>query len=75
MRQAVQIIMQLIGSEVFGSKLSLPDESCFADKSLVEMLILSRNHNVAQLVASALLKSGVIENSPQKGLYLNEIYL
>ncbi len=74
MRQAVQIIMQLIGSEVFGSKLSLPDGSCFADKLLVEMLIISRNHNVAQLVASALLKSGVIENSPQKGLYLNEIY-
>ena len=74
MKQAVQIIMQLIGSEVFGSKLSLPDESCFTDKLLIEMLLLSRNHNVAQLVASALLKSGIIENSPQKGLYLNEIY-
>ncbi|MBQ3604038.1 MAG: nucleotidyltransferase family protein [Clostridia bacterium] len=74
MEQAVQIIMQLIGSEVFGNKLSLPDEGCFTDKLLIEMLIISRNHNIAQLVASALLKSGIIENSPQKGLYLNEIY-
>ncbi|MBR6618834.1 MAG: nucleotidyltransferase family protein [Clostridia bacterium] len=74
MEQAVQIIMQLIGSEVFGNKLSLPDEGCFTDKLLIEMLIISRNHNIAQLVASALLKSGIIENSPQKGLFLNEIY-
>lgn len=74
MEQAVQIIMQLIGSEVFGNKFSVSDEVCFSDKLLIEMLILSRNHNIAQLVASALLKSGIIENSPQKGLYLNEIY-
>lgn len=74
MEQTVQIIMQLIGSEVFSKKLSMPDEICFTDKLLIKMLILSRNHNVAQLVASALLNCGVIENSPQKGLYLNEIY-
>ena len=74
MEQTVQIIMQLIGSEVFGNELSLPDKICFTDKLLIEMLILSRNHNVAQIVASALLNSGIIENSPQKGLYLNEIY-
>ncbi|MBR2956713.1 MAG: nucleotidyltransferase family protein [Clostridia bacterium] len=74
MEQMVQIIMQLIGSEVFGNKFSASDEICFTDKLLIEMLILSRNHNVAQIVASALLNSGVIENSPQKGLYLNEIY-
>ncbi len=74
MEQAVKIIMQLIGSEVFGNKLSVTDEICFTDKLLIEMLILARNHNIAQLVASALLKSGNIENSPQKGLFLNEIY-
>ncbi len=74
MEQIVRTIMQLIGSEVFSNKLSLPDEICFTDKLLIEILILSRNHNVAQIVASALLNNGVIENSPQKGLFLNEIY-
>lgn len=74
MEQTVQIIMQLIGSEIFGNKISLSDEICFTDRLLIEILILSRNHNVAQIVASALLNSGIIENSPQKGLYLNEIY-
>lgn len=74
MEQTVQIIMRLIGSEVFGNKFSVSDEICFTDKLLIEMLILSRNHNIAQLVAAGLLNSGIIENSPQKGLYLNEIY-
>ncbi len=74
MEQITETIMQLISSEVCGKSLRLPADICFSEDFLVELLLFSRRHNVAHIVASALLKHGYLENSPQKGLFENELY-
>lgn len=74
MKHLNETLMQLISCEVLGKELHLPAESVMNDKFLVELLVLSRKHDVANIVASALLNNGFLENCPQRGQYMNEIY-
>lgn len=74
MEDITQITIQLIGSEVCQNSVSLPADIFFTEKNLVEILILSKKHGLAHIVASALLKKGLLNNSPQKDLFLKELY-
>lgn len=74
MEDITQITIQLIGSEVCQNSVSLPADVFFTEKNLVEVLILSKKHGLAHIVASALLKKGLLNNSPQKDLFLKELY-
>ncbi len=74
MDRVTETIMQLVNSEICGKPLSLTSDICLTDAFLAELLLLSRKHGIAQIVASALINNGYLENSPQKGLFMNEIY-
>ncbi len=74
MKHITEIMMQLIGSEVCGTKLSLSNDAALTDKELVTLHLMSRKHGVAHLTASALLNNGCFENGYQRELLLNEIY-
>jgi hypothetical protein len=74
MEDITQIIIQLIGSEVCHNSVSLPSAGSFTEKELVEILLLSRKHSLAHVTASALLNNGLADNSPQKDLFLRELY-
>lgn len=74
MDRVTETIMQLVSSEICGKPLCLPSDVSLTDAFLIELLLLSRKHGIAQIVASALIDSGCLKNSPQKGLFVNEIY-
>lgn len=74
MERITETMIQLISSEVCGNALSLSADAPFTEKFLIDLLILSRKHNVAHIVASALMNNGFLDNGPQKGLFMNEIY-
>lgn len=74
MERITETMIQLVSSEVCGNTLSLSADTPFTEKLLIDLLVLSRKHNVAHIVASALMNNGFLDNSPQKGLFMNEIY-
>lgn len=74
MEDITQITIQLIGSEVCQNSFSLPSDRLLTDKNLVEILLFSRKHSLAHISASALLNNGLLDNSPQKDLFLKELY-
>lgn len=74
MEHITEAMIQLISSEICGSPLCLPSDICLSEKFLVELLLLARKHGIAQIVSAALINNGYLENSPQKGLFMNEIY-
>ena len=75
MEDITQITIQLIGSEVCHNSVSLPSVASLTDKKLVEILLLARKHNLANVTASALLNNGLPDDSPQKDLFLRELYM
>lgn len=74
MERITETMIQLISSEVCGNTLNLSDDVKLTEKFMVELLLLSRKHNVAHIVASALMNNGFLDNSPQMGLFMNEFY-
>lgn len=73
MELVCETMMRLIRSKIADEELCL-DKNILSQKFLVDLLLLSRRHRVAHIVASALTDNGCLENSPQQGLFLNEIY-
>lgn len=69
-----ETLMQLISSEVFGQELHIDPKIPLSEKLLVELLVLSSKHNVANIIASALLNNGLLEKRPQQGQYMTEFY-
>lgn len=74
MEDITRITIQLIGSEVCQTSVPLLSDGFLTEKKLVEILLLSRKHSLAHVVASALLNNGLLDNSPQKDLFLRELY-
>ena len=74
MEHIIDTMIQLIRSEICEEKVSLKQEVTFNAEFLIELLVLSRKHNIAHIVTTALLKNGYLENCPQKGQFVNEIY-
>lgn len=73
MEHVSETMMQLIRSVIAEEELCL-DKNMLSEKFLIDLLLLSRKHHVAHIVASALEDNGYLENFPQKGLFINEIY-
>lgn len=73
MEHVSKTMMQLIRTKIAEEELCL-DKNMLTQKFLIDLLLLSRKHHVAHIVASALADNGYLEGSPQKGLFLNEIY-
>ena len=73
-RIITETMIQLISSEICGNTLDLSDNVKLTEKFMVELLLLSRKHDVAHIVASALMNNGLLDNSPQAGLFMNEFY-
>ncbi len=74
MRQSTEIMIQLIKDELYQNKSESLRNSVYDGKTLVDILILSRKHGVSQIVASALLNAGVLKNTPQECLFVDELY-
>ena len=74
MEDITRITIQLIGSEVCQTSVPLLSDGFLTERKLVEILLLSRKHSLAHVVASALLNNGLLDNSPQKDLFLRELY-
>ena len=74
MNQVSEFMTQLLKSEIAEEELCCEKKIALTDKFLIDLLVLSRKHQVAHIVASALSNNGYLEKSPQKGEFLNEIY-
>lgn len=74
MNQVAEFMTQLLKSEIAEEELCCEKKIALTDKFLIDLLVLSRKHQVAHIVASALSNNGYLEKSPQKGEFLNEIY-
>lgn len=74
MNQVAEFMTQLLKSEIAEEELCCEKKIALTDKFLIDLLVLSRKHQVAHIVASALFNNGYLEKSAQKGEFLNEIY-
>lgn len=74
MQQSGEILMQLIRNEVCGLPLHFADDVQISDKCLAELLILARKHDVSHLVASALIKNELLNESSLAGVLKDELY-
>ncbi len=74
MEQVAEFMTQLLRSEIAEEKLCCENKITLTDKFLIDLLVLARKHQVAHIVASALLNNGYLENSPQQSEFFNEIY-
>ena len=70
-----EAIVQLIGSEVCGSTLSLRPDSLFTDKFLFELYGKSKTHDVAHIVGSALINNGLLNGRTAENVYREQVYL
>lgn len=75
MEEATEIMIQLIRSEVCLDTVKPISDYAIDNKTLVDILVLSRKHGVSLIVASALLRNGLITDSPQECLFQREMYL
>ena len=62
MENAAKEMMRLITSEITGEKVS----SHYDEKELSELYVLSKSHDMAHLVGSALKKNGLLEDGENK---------
>lgn len=74
MENLSETIVQLIGSEVCGSTLSLRSDSPLTDKFLAELYNTSKAHEVAHIVGSALINNGLLEKRTAENLYREQVY-
>ncbi len=75
MNDITGIMISLIRSEVCENTPDLlKNYHLIPDKMLIETLILARKHAVGQIVASALLKNGILEGRQIKSMFEKEMY-
>lgn len=74
MEQVAEFMTELLRSEIAEEEFCYEKKITLTDKFLIDLLVLARKHQVAHIVASALLNNGYLENSPQQSEFLNEIY-
>ncbi len=65
-------LIQLIGSEVCGSTLSL--RSSITEKDFTELYSLAHTHDLAHVVCSALLNAGMVAGNPLESVYRDRVY-
>lgn len=74
MEQVAEFMTELLRSEIAEEEFCYEKKIVLTDKFLIDLLVLARKHQVAHIVASALLNNSYLENSPQQSEFLNEIY-
>ena len=70
MENAAKEMMRLITSEITGEKVS----SHYDEKELSELYVLSKSHDMAHLVGSALKKNGLLEDGENKKAFEKAIF-
>ena len=70
MENAAKEMMRLITSEITGEKVS----SNYDEKELSELYVLSKSHDMAHLVGSALKKNGLLEDGENKKAFEKAIF-
>lgn len=73
MERTGEAMVRLVGAEVCGNPLSLP-QLTVTDEFLVELFNVSQAHDVAHLVGSALLNNNLLIGSNAEGQYRNAVY-
>lgn len=74
MEQTAEIMMKLIGSEVCGGTLCLPSGVVVTDELLSQLFEVSKTHNVAHLVGSALINNNLLFSSAYESAYREQVY-
>ncbi|MBQ8782354.1 MAG: nucleotidyltransferase family protein [Clostridia bacterium] len=74
MTETAEIIMRLIGSEVCGNTLSMPKGVVVTDELLSQIFELTRAHDVAHLIGSALMNNNLLLGSAFESAFREQVY-
>ncbi len=74
MNQCEEILMRLIGNEVFGTPLLMPAGTVITDGLLSQIFDLAKAHAVVPVVSSALIKNNLLFGSAFEGIYHKQLY-
>lgn len=69
MENLTETIVKLIGSEVCGNALSLPQDAVFSDDFLLELYNTSKAHDIVHIVGSALINNKLIEGRTAENIF------
>ncbi len=69
-----QMLIKLIVSEIGEKPLSLPADFSFSERFLLELYSAAQRHSVQNIIAAALINNDILENSPLKPHFENELY-
>ena len=69
-----ETLIQLIGSEVCGSTLSLRSDVSISDEFLFELYRIAKAHDVVHIAGSALINNGLLDGSVAENLYRENVY-
>lgn len=73
MNKTVKILMNLIGSEVCGTPLSMPAGTVITDVTLSQLYETANVHDVAHLVGSALMSNNLLFGSAFEGMFRDRV--
>ncbi|MBQ8227503.1 MAG: nucleotidyltransferase family protein [Clostridia bacterium] len=74
MKQCEEILMRLVGSEVFGTPLSMPAGTVITDELLSRIFDLARAHDVAPIVSSSLINNNLVFGSAFESAFREQVY-
>ncbi len=74
MEHTGDMVIKLIGNEVCGCTLDLPQAFSFSDEFLFELYNISKAHDVVHVVGSALINNGLVNGRSAENIYREQIY-
>lgn len=74
MKHPGEMLIQLIGSEVCGSTLSLRSDVSLSDEFLFELYRIAKAHDVVHIAGSALINNGLLNGRVAENLYRENVY-